>query len=125
MSLLRLRDLVARLLPEWQERLAASGFAAAEEVRFRLEINDQACEVACTGTQLALVPPDDERLSGTLLPRALFWQALLGQRSQRELRRLITTWAGGEAHVEPQVLALLGAVFMEAEDFGYWATDHF
>ena len=30
-----------------------------------------------------------------------------------------------ENRKEPDLLALLDAVFMEAEDFGYWATDHF
>ena len=122
MYAIRLQELLASLLPEWQERL--DGHAnQLEAVDLAVSLNGQRAVITFDGQSLAVTDRDGDGAETVLgnIPASFLWRAFLGQSSWADLEPAIE--ARGIA-LSPPASNLLRAILPRRE-VTFWAPDHF
>ena len=121
MYAIKLKELLAELLPEWQERLDARD-DRLDAVDLAISINGQQAVVTFDGQSLALTDRDgDAEAELDNLPASFLWRAFLGESSWAELEPAIEARGVG---LSPAASNLLRAILPRREVI-FWAPDHF
>ena len=120
MYAIKLKELVANLLLEWQERLDAQS-ERLDAVDLTLSLNGQRAVVSFDGRSLALTDWAGGRAAELNLPASFLWRAFLGESSWAELEPAVE--ARGLS-MSPAATSLLKAMLPRREVI-FWAPDHF